>query len=165
MNINNNDFFQLVFQSYNNYANILNKTYILDDGYVISIIDFETMIALSENKKNQYNMAKIASGLNIATSSLTKSVKKLTKYGLTEKFHKENNKRDIIVTLSPSGEVFFKTHTTPLDDFFQKIDDMMSEDPNRKKYYSELLKIMISDFKVTAADTPNSNNLIPIENQ
>lgn len=165
MYIKNNDFFQLIFQSYNNYANILNKSYILDNGYVISVIDFETMIALSENKKNQYNMAKIASGLNIATSSLTKSVKKLTKYGLTEKFHKENNKKDIIVTLSPSGEVFFQTHITPLYDFFQKIDDMMSIDSNRKKYYSELLELMMNDFKIVATNASSSDTLIPIEKE
>lgn len=132
------------------------------NGYEFSLVDIQIMSALYPNKENQYNMITISNELGIAPSTFSKSVSKLTKLGLMEKYHKKNNKKNVIVWLSPQGEEFFHEifcrYETPLNHLIQTL----NEDPLREKYYTEFLDNLESYLSFPNKDTTSQEQLIPV---
>lgn len=135
------------------------------NGYDFSFVDLQILSAFYPNKKNQYNMTTISSELGIAPSTFSKSVSKLTKLGLLEKYHKKNNKKNVIVWLSAEGEKYIqetiKGYEEPLNCFIQSL----ATDPLREKYYLEFVENLES-FLCPVNDTLESDNqLIPVKNK
>lgn len=147
---------------FNIYSSI-QTTSIQLNGYEFSLVDLQILSALYPNKTNQYNMTTISNELGIAPSTFSKSVAKLTKLGLMEKYHKNNNKKNIIVWLSPEGEEYYteilKCHDYTIEQFIQKLD----LDPLRIKYYLEFLETMETFLQYSINDNENDVELIPVK--
>lgn len=133
------------------------------NGFDFSLVDLQILSAFYPNKTNQYNMTTISSELGIAPSTFSKSVSKLTKLGLLEKYHKKNNKKNVIVWLSEDGEKYIQDiinyYKEPLTHFIKTLD----EEPLREKYYLEFLEILDSYLCPQIDKSESDAQLIPIK--
>lgn len=104
----NQKLYRDILRCFNRYATVANRT---SDaaGYALSGLDLQVMECLYENSEKQMMMSQIADSLGLATSTFTKIVAKLTKMGLAEKFHRDGNRKNIIVLLSDQGKTSFCT--------------------------------------------------------
>lgn len=146
----------------NTYSSIQTTSIPFND-YHFSLVDIQVLTAFYPNKENQYNMTTISSELGIAPSTFSKSVSKLTKLGLLEKYHKRNNKKNVIVWLSEEGEKYIiemmKRHKESLNRFIQSL----NEDSLREKYYFEFLEALEAYLFPQNANFASDEQLIPVK--
>lgn len=79
--------------------------------YELSASEMQVMEYLLENEEKQENMLSVSQRLGISASSFTNVTAKLTKMGLLEKYHLENNKKAVIVLVSDLGKEIYEAYT------------------------------------------------------
>ncbi len=87
-----------------------------DYGFSLSAQEWQVLEYLLEHPDSFSPMAHISQDLGIATSTLTKYSTKLVKLGLVEKYKAADNRKNIILRASQTGEQFY----TQMVDRFMK---------------------------------------------
>ena len=95
----------------NIYARMHKRGTFTNDGITLSAEEIQTIEYILENEERREKMSHIARRLGITPSMFTKLVARLERRGLLEKYHQENNGRDVIVTASPLGQNIYNTFT------------------------------------------------------
>lgn len=116
----------------NEYASIFTKEDYLGTEVKISYAQVQVLEYLLENEDLHQNMATIATRLGITASTFSKLVNKLVDKNLLEKFHKGNNRKDVIVQVTDWGrkqyqsysKYVYETHFSPM---FTVADDLPKE--------------------------------------
>lgn len=93
----------------------------------------QTMEYILENEEKNQTMKEIAERLGISPSSFSKNVKKMIEKGLLEKYQTEDNKKNIIVKVSPLGKAVYSD------------------------YCDYVKKGIINDLKAKLSDVPKEN--------
>lgn len=86
----------------NNYADVLNKEF-MGEKVKFSFSQIQVVEYLLENEENNQKMSEVAKRLGISTSAFTKLTNKLVNKGILQKDHREGNKKDIIIQVTPLG--------------------------------------------------------------
>lgn len=160
----NQKLYRDVLKCFNRYASVVNRTS-TSTGYALSGLDLQVMECLYENSEKQLMMAQIADALGIATSSFTKIVAKLTKLGFAEKFHRDGNRKNIIVLLSDAGRDLFAHGLAHSQGWIHEFKASLEEKPERAEYYAELLQFFLNWMEVgdRMIDAESTAKLIPID--
>lgn len=69
--------------------------------------EWQTLEYLLEHSEDLNHMAQISNQLGMSTSSFSKNVSVLVKYGLVEKYKMEDNRKNIILRISDKGRAFY----------------------------------------------------------
>lgn len=135
----NDKLYRDILRCFNRYSTTANRISTAS-GYPLSGIDLQVMELLLENERKQLMMAEIAAILGVPISTFTKIVAKLTQLGLAEKYHRDGNRKSIIVLLSEKGKAFFQQQQLgPTQDWIGEFHNLIQERPERAAYYEELL--------------------------
>lgn len=90
------------YRSANGYSQIC-KTELFGDKIHFSPYEVQIMEHILEYAEQHKNMKWYAEQLGLSQATLSKYVRKLVGKGLIEKYHKEGNRKDIILMASPLG--------------------------------------------------------------
>ncbi len=97
----------------NNYANVLNKEFMGED-VKYSFSQIQVVEYLLENEENNQKMSEVAKRLGISTSAFTKLTNKLVNKGILIKDHREGNKKDIIIQVTPLGRSEYNIYSNQI---------------------------------------------------
>ena len=79
-----------------------------------------------------------------------------------EKYHKKNNKKNVIVWLSSKGEDCYNEIFHHYENSLNTLLQLLNDDPLREKYYIEFLDILESYLSLQDNSTKSEEQLIPI---
>ena len=123
------------------------------EGFVLSAAEMQVIEYLLENEESQENMLEISKRLGISASSFTNLAAKLTKQGLLEKYHLENNKKEVIVLVSPLGKKVYEEYAREAyDHWISQVSEMLKDVP--KAYIETFMDVL--DYSAKAAAYPEN---------
>ena len=93
----------------NAYSQAVNIKGVIDDPPLDST-ELQVMEYILENEDVHDNMSTIANRLQISQSSFSRISNRLVKYGLLEKYHLSNNRKDIIIQLTPHARKVYEEY-------------------------------------------------------
>ena len=97
------------YRSANGYSQIC-KSEMFGDPVLFSPYEVQIMEHIMEHADEHRNMKWYASRLGLSQGTYSKYVQKLVKKGLLEKYHTSENKKDIILMVSPLGLEEYKAY-------------------------------------------------------
>lgn len=117
-------------------------------GYELSASEMQVMEYLLENEEKQENMLVISQRLGISASSFTNVVSKLTKMGLLEKYHLENNRKAVIVLVSALGKEIYEAYTKEASEhWIEPVARMLEGIP--KQYIEKFAEVLEYSAKIS----------------
>ena len=155
------------------YGNSYARTYKIScprsHGFKLSPAEMQVIEYLLENEERQENMLEISQRLGISASSFTNLAAKLVKMGLLEKYHMSNNRKAVIVLVSPLGKEIYAEYAKEAEkNLTDPITEILSGIP--KEHIDAFAKALDYLAKVSAypelrnqEDGKDSVKLIPIE--
>ena len=105
------DFVEKMIKFGNAYAARYQKEMNFGSPIPFSPTQLQTMEYILENEEKHQNMGEIAARLGISSSAFSKNVKKMVEKGLLEKYHTADNRKNVIVRVSPLGREVYKAYT------------------------------------------------------
>ncbi len=114
----------------------------------LSMLDAQVMHAVQRNEERQLNMVTLSKIVGITKGTFTKSINRLSKQDLVNKKHKNQNKKDVIVSLTDKGKAYCKRSLSSNEIFLKEMINILEEDPLRIKYFNEQIE-MIERFLET----------------
>lgn len=148
----------------NSYADSYKKEYSYNTGFLFSAAQIQVLEYLLENEDKNQNMLEIAKRLGISKSAFSKHVKKMVEKGLLEKYHTSDNKKNIIIKVSTTGEEVYCHYVQyAYEKSFKKIFSLLDEIP--EQYVEKMEAILDISASATAEKTKQKKevNLIRIE--
>lgn len=157
------DLIEKVIRFGNRYAVTLRNTFPITNDISLNIAEVQVLEYLLENEERKENMAEIARRLGISASSFTKHVARLASLGLLEKYHRGQNKKDIIVLVSEKGKQVYTTYAeSSYTNWMETVSEVLSDIP---KQYLEQVTILF-DLLSRPQETPapaNSQKLVLVK--
>lgn len=93
-------------------------------------VQIQILEYLLKNGQEHRKMADIAAVLGISPSALSKNVAQLLESGVVEKYHRNDNRKDIILLPTEKGKAAYEEYVTDIFQFeFQKVFQMLEEIP------------------------------------
>ena len=150
------------------YGNAYTRTFKQSRSYgttvSFSAVELQTLEYILENEDKHQNMAEIAFRLGVSASTFSKNVKQMIGKGLLEKYHEQNNRKNVIIQPSQKGrkvyedycrhekEVFFdrmfemldsvpKEHLDKITDVLDLLADSLIDEPEDEEVPKKLIKI------------------------
>ncbi len=121
------------------------------EGFDLSASEMQVIEYLLENEENHQNMQEISKRLGISASSFTNLVFKLTKLGILEKYHLENNRKAVIVLVSPLGRKIYDDYAKEAyEHWISQVSEMLKEVP--REYVDIFTEVL--DYSSKAAMYP-----------
>lgn len=148
------------------YCNYYTQSYKKENYYGTEIpISFEQIQVVEyilENEERQQNMSEVASRLGITLSNFSKLTNKLVTKGLLEKFHTEDNKKEIIVLVTEYGKMIYQQYAkTIYEGHFKAMFE--AGDALPKEYLPVVCKMIGSGLQKPKKKPPKEKVLIPVE--
>ena len=94
----------------NKYSSVHNKEF-MGDKVKFSFSEIQVVEYLLEKEEDKLKMAEVAKHLGISASMFTKQVNKLVKKGILQKYHRKDNKKDIVIQVTPLGKNVYQEYT------------------------------------------------------
>lgn len=145
------------------FGNLYAQAYKIEDSYTgdisFSPAQIQIMEYILENEDNNFKMAEIASNLGITPSSFSKNVKKMMEKGLLEKYHANNNKKDVIIHVSPAGRKLYEDYICfAYNRVYKEIFDILDKIP--KEYVDQFTHILELSAEQTQLDKLSEKEVI-----
>ena len=105
------DFVEKMIKFANMYANSYQKESYYGSEIHFSPSQLQTMEYILESEDKNQNMGEIAARLGISPSAFSKNVKKMIDKGLLEKYHTADNRKNVIVKVSPLGREVYQAYS------------------------------------------------------
>ena len=122
---------EAVIRSGNSYARGVNMQGILTGAANLSPAELQVMEYILENEERRENMSQVAARLDISQSSFSKQVSQLVRMGLLEKFHTQNNRKNVIVQPTERARRLYREYAVEAalawQPFFEELDRMGPE--------------------------------------
>ncbi|MDE6923156.1 MAG: MarR family transcriptional regulator [Oscillospiraceae bacterium] len=120
------------YRSANGYSQIC-KTELFGDKIRFSPYEVQIMEHILEYAEQHKNMKWYAERLGLSQATLSKYVRKLVDKGLLEKYHREGNRKDIILMVSPLGLEEYERYSQQMkaaifDELFHLLDSISPEE-------------------------------------
>ncbi len=139
------DFFEYLYYYINTYEQVYTIQGFHETSVECSIAQIQILEYILENEERNQKMVQVARRLGVSAATFSKNVKKMTEKGLLEKYQKENNKKDIIVKVSPLGRKVYEEYVEGLMDMrFRETFQILDTIPDR--YVEKIARI----FKLNA---------------
>lgn len=134
------------------YGNSYAQAYKVEGAYATDIpfsaAQLQVMEYILENEERSQNMAEIAARLGVTPSAFSKNVKKMVDKGLLEKYHTSENKKDVIIRVSPLGKEVYKQYVSfAYEHAYKKIFGLLDEIPQ------EYVKLFTRILEISAEET------------
>lgn len=129
------------------------------DGAAIplSAQEWQTLECIYEFEDQFYNMAALADKLGIPASNFSKYVKTLESHGLIDRYRIKDNRKSIILKLSPAGKEFYLKRIQLIKEewasIFPLLDDLSAEE------ISAFVAFITEFGKVMDPNIPNRSHL------
>lgn len=124
------DFVEKMIKFGNAYASRYQKERYFGSEIPFSPSQLQTMEYILESEDKNQNMAEIAARLGMSPSTFSKNVKKMIDKGLLEKYRTIDNRKNIIVKVSPLGREVYETYSRfALEHRFDPLFCMLDEIP------------------------------------
>lgn len=107
------------YRSANAYTALCRREYLSSAG--MSSVEVQIIEHLLEHSDENRNMKWFAGQLGISTSAFTNYVNRLTQKGLVEKFHTVDNRKNIILKVSPAGLEAYREYAQIMQEVFEPI--------------------------------------------
>ena len=127
-------------------------------GIDMSAQEWQVLSFLVEHPDQTYSMAAIAANLGIATSTMTKYTSSLEKNGLVEKCKMDGNKKNIVLTATKKGNVFYEEAiSNRVSGHFSNFFDILSTVPDSElKVFSSAIDALSGKLPVSEEGTKGS---------
>lgn len=127
------------------YGNTYAQAYKVEGNYATDIpfsaAQLQVMEYILENEEHNQNMAEIAARLGVTPSAFSKNVKKMVDKGLLEKYHTSDNKKDVIIRVSPLGRQVYEQYSGfAYERVYKEIFDILDQIP--REYVGMFTKIL-----------------------
>lgn len=142
----------------NSYASRYQKESYAGTPVLFSAIQLQTMEYILENEEKHQNMAEVAARLGVSPSAFSKNVKKMLEKGLLEKYHTANNRKNVVVKISPLGRKIYADYSKyALEHHFKPLFQILDEIP--KEYIEKFAQVLdrwaeSEDIEDTTEDVP-----------
>ena len=123
------DLMEKLIQYGNAYAQNYNREMDLGNGVRFTPAQLQALEYILENEEQNQNMAQIAARLGITPSSFSKNVAKMVEKGFLEKYHASNNRKDVIIRVSPAGREAYGRYIQTLLPIFQQLSVLWGQIP------------------------------------
>lgn len=126
----------------NAYAHVYNKQMDYHAGIDFSAAQIQVVEYVLENEDQK--MTEIAKRLGITRSAFSKNVKKLMDKGLLEKFHCNNNQKDIFLKVTAQGQGVYDEYSKFIyETCFKEMFEIADQIPQK---YLQLMTQMMDNF-------------------
>lgn len=147
------------------YCNYYTQSYKKEKYYgteiAISFEQIQVVECILENEEKQWNMSEIASRLGITVSNFPKLTNKLVGKGLLEKFHTEDNRKEIIILVTDYGKKIYQQYADYIyENHFKRMFEVGDGIP---KEYLPVIANMIGAGLYTPKKKEKEKILIPVE--
>ena len=121
-----------IYRAGNAYS-IMCKRDTLGDTVAFSPYEVQIMETVMEYEDGNKNMSWYAHKMGLSTSTYSKYVKKLVSKGLLEKYRTSDNRKNVILRVSPLGKKEYETYSAKAEkrwfkELFEKMDGMTPEE-------------------------------------
>lgn len=138
-------FFESMYCYINTYDQIYSIQGFHKTSVPCSLAQIQILEYILENEERNQKMAQVAERLGVSPATFSKNVKKMTEKGLLEKYKRENDKKDVIVKVSPLGKKVYEEYVEALMDMrFRETLKILDSIPER--YIDKMSQI----FKLNA---------------
>ncbi len=118
----------------------------------------QTLEYIMENEN--VNMTTIAEMLGVTRSTFSKNAQKLFEKGYIEKFHRDDNKKDVFLFATDLGKDIYKQYTDYVyTNWYQHMFSLADEIP---KEYLEKMKEIIDWYTYTLIKAGNVDDKVPV---
>lgn len=131
----------------NAYYQVYNTKQFISD-IQMSPAQLQVMEYILENEEQNENMSAIAKRLSISQSSFSKIANQLVKSGFLEKYHAENNNKNIIIKVSDYGKKCYEAYSHGKEtDIWRKIFEKLDTlDEKSIQTFTECLNDLADDM-------------------
>lgn len=146
----------------NRYALVYRRPMPITDEVALSSLEVQVLEYLLENEELKLNMAGIARRLGVSGSAFTKCAAKLAGMGLLEKYHRDGNKKDVIVLVSDYGKQVYGAYVQQYTGWIEVVNQMLEGTP--EKYISRFARVMdyVSRMNTVDRAAEGEQDLIPL---
>lgn len=139
--------FEPIIRFGNEYARYFKVNASFNTDIPLSLSDYQVIEKIYVNEGLRLNMSALAEELGIAQSAFSKTVIRLEKLNLVEKFHTSENRKDVILCVSAVGKKVYSEYSRYVyEHIFKKILPLLDSIPSEhKESYNQVLKIL-SEF-------------------
>ena len=104
----------------------------LGDGIWLNAVEWQVLEYVYEHEEDE-KMAHIYERIGLAQSSFSKCAKTLSDYGLIARYHKSDNRKEVIIKITDRGRKLYERFAGQLadsswGDFFRELDALSDED-------------------------------------
>lgn len=146
----------------NAYAQNSNREMDLGFGESFSPSQIQVMEYILENGDDNQNMAQIAARMGVPPSSFSKLVTKMVQKGLLEKYHTTQNRKNIIIRVSPAGLEVYRRYAASMQPVLQSLAALWDRVPDEAlTVFTDSLELMSRYNRAITAKAEVPPTLVP----